>query len=504
MHRSKRSKNQLDSFEDVDELDSSDLHHKLPQGHSPHTSQQDSPIHSRRAHVTSLEQQLPWQSHSPALPTTASSADVGLPLSSDAHSVSFAALQIDPKRTFVSSTPLKSRLSSYDAHHQSHVRPAVNCRQVGKLLKKEIQSDMEVEDGALCQKIFYFPDDIKFTRELLTRMKRVWDTKQNNWKFDCDHSEESIANLLNLIGKEFCRVKKIAQVRKWVAETCNTPPKGANPATPLKCKPDIVLIDKEFRNPTWDRIHAFGEITSQTYYHATMKETVFTKTHVIFSAQQSRRFVCSFAFYGEDARLSLIDREGILYQKVRFLNPGWQNAATFVHMIVGFMCGSLTGLGYDPTIQLKDGAVNTIDVTQSGNTTTYRVTKKLHVTTGVFGRGTHVWHAHLLDNEMKQVVIKDAWPLVSRAELEGEALRCLDGVPGIPVIAQMATVSFPRYEGGRRNQDSTNIFRSAVVSRSVRNRVHRRFVMSSVGTRMGHFRNLSELIGAFRDIIIGK
>ena len=112
----------------------------------------------------------------------------------------------------------------------------------------------------------------------------------------------------------------------------------------------------------------------------------------------------------------MIDRESVLYQKVKFLNPGQQNAATFVHMVVGFMCGNLTGLGYDPTIQLKpDGAVDTIKVTQSEKTTTYRVTKRLHVATGVIGWGTRVWQAHPLDDPTKQVVIKDAWPLVSRA-----------------------------------------------------------------------------------------
>jgi Fungal protein kinase len=524
-HRSKRSRIQhrgFDSSQNVDDNDSAELHHKLPQSHSPSidsSSQQAFPIYPQLAHVTSWEQEVAWQSHSPALPIadTASSAGVQLSLSSDPNPTSFAALEIHPKPSL---TPLKSRLSSYDADHQSHVRSRVNCRQMGGLIMKEIPSEMIVEDDRLYQKIFpppsFTPDPTQFS-QILTRMDKVWSKSGKNWRCLVDmssekavatmSSEKAVATFLNSIGAEFGRVMKMApSSRKWVADTCNTPVKGANPATQLQCKPDIVLIDKEFSaQPTWNRLLAFGEITSRPTYHSVMKQTVFTKTHLTFSAQESRRFVCSLAFYGQQARLSLIDREGVLYQEVKYLNSGPQNAAIFVHMVVGFMYGNLTGLGYDPTIQLKpNGAVDTIEVTQSENTTTYRVTKPLHVATGVIGRGTRVWQAHALDDPTKQVVIKDAWPLVSRADLEERALRLLAGVPGIPVVAQIATVSFTRYEGGRCHEDSTDAFRGAVVSSGVHHRRHRRLVMSSVGARMSDFRSLSELIGAFRDIIIGK
>jgi len=454
---------------------------------------------------------LAWQSHSPALPIadTASSADVQLSLSSDPNPTAFAAMQIDPKPYF---TPFKSRLSSYDGDHQPHVRSGINCRLMGGLITKEIPSHMIAEDQLLCQKIFpitsFSPDLTPFSEALMREMGGVWSKRRNNWRlhgFDRS-SEKDVAAWLNSIGEEFSRVKNIPILRKWVADTCNTPVKGANPATPLQCKPDIVLIDKAFLGqPTWDRVRAFGEITSRDTFHSVMKQTVFTKTHLMFSAQESRRYVCSFAFYGQQARLSLIDRESVLYLPVKFWNAGPQNAATFVHMVVGLMCGNLTGLGYDPTIQLKpDGSVDTIEVTQSEKTTTYRVTKRLHVATGVIGRGTRVWQAHPLDNPTKQVVIKDAWPLVSRALVEERALRRLDGVPGIPVVAQIVAVSFTRYEGGRCHQDSTAAFRKSVVSSAAGHRIHRRLVMSSVGARMSTFRSLSELIGAFRDIIIGK
>jgi hypothetical protein len=132
--RSKRSKIQH-SFQNVDDNDSGD-HYKWAQSHL--------------LSIRSWEQQLAWQSHSPALPIadTASSADV---LSSDPNPTAFAAMQIDPKPYF---TPFKSRLSSYDGDHQPHVRSGINCRLMGKLITKEIPAHMMVEDQLLCQKIF--------------------------------------------------------------------------------------------------------------------------------------------------------------------------------------------------------------------------------------------------------------------------------------------------------------------------------------------------------------
>src|SRR5271155_3933924 len=237
--------------------------------------------------------------------------------------------------------------------------------------------------------------------------------------------------------------------------------------------------------------------------------SVFILDHiqVMFSTQETRRFVCSLAIYGEqlerEIMLSVIDREGVLFQTIP-IHGGLDNARKLIRIVAGFMCGSAVALGYDPTVKLKpDGSVDTITMTDRVQRT-YRVVKKLHVATGIIGRCTRVWLAHHLDNQLKQVVIKDAWPLVNRGDLEEKALQHLQGIPGIPAVEQIATVRFTHHPDGDLHEDSTTEFQQYALDPSPKNCVHCRVVMSSVGLKMTNFRCLSELIGAFRDVVIGE
>ena len=84
----------------------------------------------------------------------------------------------------------------------------------------------------------------------------------------------------------------------------------------------------------------------------------------MFSEQESRRFVCSLAVYGQPRfiRLTVIDREGILYQEIP-TNGRHDNAHNLFRIVASFMCGNVAGLGYDPMVKLKpDGIVDTITV----------------------------------------------------------------------------------------------------------------------------------------------
>lgn len=460
---------------------------------------------------------------SPVVPTVSSE---GVMLSLPSVGPSFVASHLgapfavdaSPSIVSSSSTPLKARVSSYDGDHKSQVKAGVNCREMGMLLVKELHPDLVLEHTSLSSTIFSskgfkLPSgsahSVSFDLKLLLQMTNTWNSTFNTWKYKPSCGPESqVAQWLNCVGADFSRVTSIPIVRKWVAGTCNTAVRGTNPETPLQCKPDIVLINvtSAHRTPTWDRIHAFGEVTTRPKFHSLMKQTVYTKTHLLFAAQESRRFVCSLAIYGKEMRLNVIDHEGIMYQKVS-LEGGYENALTVIRIIASFMCGDSIALGRDPTIQLKpDGTVDTIMVNdESGVTTTYRVIRKLYAATGVIGRCTRVWQAHLLNDPAKVVVIKDTWPLVVRQTLEEEVLKKLKGVSGIPAVTVAVTVITSTYGGGRNFVDSTDLYRKAVSSTcAMSSRIHRRLVMSTVGLKLQNFQCLSELIGAFRDVIIGE
>jgi len=424
----------------------------------------------------------------------------------DVQSLSLASTD---EEAALADTPLKARVSSYDGDHKSYMKGQATCRAIGSMFWREIHTSLQAPHNTLAERTFppsafTGASDLSFTR-VVSKMTDVYSRK---WVFKLDHREKTYARWLNRIGESFSQVTGIPVLREWRADKCNAPVLGGSPATgPLKCKPDIILVDANFSfDPTWPLIHAFGEITKQNKFHPEMEQTVYTKSHVMFSTQESRRFVCSLALYGEcdrHIRLSVIDREGVLYQKIPF-DGGFDNASILIRIVAGFMCGSAAALGYDPTVQLKpDGSVDTITVTDPVPRT-YCVVKKLHVATGIIGRCTRVWQAYDLDNPRKPVIIKDAWPLVSRRDLEEKALQRLQGIPGIPVIEQIATVKLARRPGGGLHEDSTTEVRRFALNPSPKNRVHRRVVMSSVGLKMINFRCLSELIGAFRDVISGE
>ena len=455
------------------------------------------PKQAQLAPFTSLEQLSSPPSFSPTVPR-AGAADFQ-PLS----------LPSIDQPAALTDTPLKARVSSYDGDHKSYLKGNVTCRDMGPVLSKEVHAGLQ-EHVSLGERLFPKLNDSSIA-SVLSKMS-VWRSTTNTWKYSLETTktnprtqESRTAQWLNAIGAAYSEVTKLPVLRHWVANTCNTPVSGASSATgPLHCKPDIALLDIESAlhlRPTWSGIHAFGEVTSQDSFHLLMQQTVYVKSHVMFSTQESRRFVCSLAFFGRTkVRFNVIDREGHMYQDISLLGR-LDHGCRLLHVVAGFMCGNLAGLGYDSTVNLHpDGSINTIRVTDR----TYRVVKKLHVATGIIGRCTRVWLAHHLDDPHNRVVIKDSWPLLSRSDLEEKALRRLQGIPGIPVIEQIATVQFTRRQSGSSYEDSTALLRQYAVGSSPSHRIHRRVVMSSVGLKLTNFRCLSELIGAFRDVIIGE
>jgi hypothetical protein len=339
----------------------------------------------------------------------------------------------------------------------------------------------------------------------------VWRSRQK-WRHKFDFtSEVKVAKWLNKIGKAFAKVANVPLLRVWKADSCTIPLRGASADVPLKVKPDITLVDNSSQKETaatWGTIHAFGEVTSQDTFHPEMRRGLYTKTHIMFATQETRRFVPSLAFYGNHkkemrVRLCMFDREGMIYEDIPLKSAS--NAILFICIIAGFMCGDPVMLGYDPTVTLKaTGEVDTITVEGEKTKTTYVIAERLHVATGLVGRCTRVWRGHDVKDPSKAVIIKDAWPHHHKANTEAIILNRLHGIEGAPAVLQAVTVKAPQYEGSSVYLNSTHTFRLELDTDTVRARKHRRLVMTSVGRKIHHFRKLSELIGAFRDVIESK
>jgi serine/threonine protein kinase len=114
-----------------------------------------------------------------------------------------------------------------------------------------------------------------------------------------------------------------------------------------------------------------------------------------------------------------------------------------------------------------------------------------------------VWRAHDRSDPEKVVIIKDAWPYVSKASTESLILKRLQGVPGLPDVSAAVTVKSPGYVGCAPYYDTTDRVRPGLAPTGW-TRKHRRLVMASVGVKVHHFKGLSELIGVFQDVIDGE
>lgn len=137
---------------------------------------------------------------------------------------------------------------------------------------------------------------------------------------------------------------------------------------------------------------------------------------------------------------------------------------------------------------------------------TYIVDQKLHVATGLTGRCTRVWQAHSSTDPKQSVIIKDAWPSVAKASKESEMLARLKDVTGVPNVITAITVKTQEYGDKPKADtfDTTDRVRREIAPSNYRTRKHRRLVMGTLGIKVHHFETLSELIGAFRDVIAGE
>ena len=199
-------------------------------------------------------------------------------------------------------------------------------------------------------------------------MNNVWSKQLVSWRYKFDPTlEENVAKWLNCLCEEFSRVTGIPIKRKWVTNACNL-------GTPFRSRAGIVLGDNassRTNSPTWGNICAFGELMNQATFDFMTKRIVNTKSDALFTVQETRRFLPpSLAINGGKGNgqegpqltLSLVDRQGVLFQKVN-LQGGAFHASVLLRVIAGFMCGDLVGLGYDPTVTFDvNGKADTITV----------------------------------------------------------------------------------------------------------------------------------------------
>ena len=336
-----------------------------------------------------------------------------------------------------------------------------------------------------------------------------------------DWSETNMATWMNNIGaalegvyrenhstdprayKGIHGVKLTSPKKIWIPHYSTTPLKGSE----FKRKPDVILVDEaSIKDATWPKVHALSEVTrTEMSQSKTIKDTIHQKSYIMFKAQDNRCFVPSLSFTCGSFTLTVCDRAGVVDSQT------WKVAEqplTLLRIIAGLMFARPSDIGYDETIDCKEGKATSI---LSGGVE-YTVEEELFASDSVKGRATKCWRASTGEggDYREEVVIKDSWADVRRTRSEIETLTVIkknglcDGY-GIPELVHGEDVLVCGVSGSEREYvvDSTARWRVRDESGG-EERVHRRIVMKPVGRHITNFKSLKELVGAFMDITKGS
>ena len=301
-----------------------------------------------------------------------------------------------------------------------------------------------------------------------------------------DWTEVAAASFLNSVVSDIARVSGHAYLRSWISQYCNQ----ILPGSPIKRKPDIVLLDVNHEEPvTWRNIRAITEVTRSKTEVDRMVDTINDKTYIMFTTQFNRSFVPMISIFDKRFRLTVTDRQGQLRSIVYDLSgPHPNHALHLIHLLATLCFGSLGAIGYDPSIITNSRDETTAIICDK---VTYNVVHCIYAVQGLVGRATHVF---LVESNDKQFILKDSWIEESRPCSETRHLKRIQGVQGVPVLQHGWDVNI------KNELLSTWLIRKGNYGIQERSRVRRRLVSPSIGVPISQFKTKKELISAFRDI----
>jgi hypothetical protein len=329
--------------------------------------------------------------------------------------------------------------------------------------------------------------------EILTANK-AWDDVHDQFPAPKSFTEIAMADWLNTLGSIIgIFAGGVVRKRVWCAGNHNKQPDGSS----INRKPDITLIDKTMEgHVSWTMIHAFAEVTTSSPFPKRIYSTINDKSYLMFISQHDRRFVPALSFDGQGMfALTITDRQGQISMPPISLLHGKGNALILMKILAYLMFGPLHNTGRDSTMELnEDQTVKSISV--NGNW--YDVVHVIYSLQSMIGRGTTIW---LVFRHQQYFILKDSWIQTSRVQSEITFLEILKNDSKlknrVPNIVEGQDVEV----GGV--VDSTGRYRE-LVGGMRESRIHRRLVMTPIGTPITRFGTKAEFICAIIDVIDGK
>jgi hypothetical protein len=313
------------------------------------------------------------------------------------------------------------------------------------------------------------------------------------------YSESGTGKWLNEVGECMEDVYKLPLKRLWSHTACNLPPSGA----PLKRKPDLVLLTKEYHKATmehidWRHIRSFAEVTCEKRRPPRMGHTVNAKSYLLFILQFDQCFAIALSFSASGEYLfTLTDREGQIHYKWSLKNPGLETAQHFLTILIFLMFGDDTDIGLDSHF-IRDDTDRLVVINIDNKC--YELGDRIYAVESLLGRGTNVW---TVTRGNKKFILKDSWVLSDLVESEIVYLQAMlehsEIKSHVPTFVDGGDVKINRII------DSTANYRGqGLVGYHHNQRVHRRIVTGPVGTPLTTFRTKKEFVNALMGVISCK
>ncbi|KAA1097608.1 hypothetical protein PGT21_013148 [Puccinia graminis f. sp. tritici] len=151
----------------------------------------------------------------------------------------------------------------------------------------------------------------------------------------------------------------------------------------------------------------------------------------VFEAQPTRSFVIGLTLCGTSMQLWQFDRSGAIGSESFDVKANKGNLEKFLTIMLSLLTCDEQTLGFDPTfIEVQGPRPNTpglrmsqaIRIQTETGSQGFVIEKLIARASGICGRGTTCWQAHLSGDEGTKFLIKDSWQPLGQRE-EGDMLR---------------------------------------------------------------------------------
>jgi len=391
----------------------------------------------------------------------------------------------------------------------------------------ELEGDSMLEtEGSLGQQ--------DFIKAGMKRAKPVGPTEEKNWEHlfqaiyyhmrellkeqvqECnvDGSQHSSLQRSGIQRSHILPFTEITDLRYWSSEFATT----SMPDTTDSRKPDLVLLDYRLRKlsfsqKSWKDVLTGVQIT-QSDLSVDCKIPLFlgvaTKGYLMMREQPWRRFILLFSISKFKLRAHYMDRSSMVISKPL---PIVTSPERFVDVLNTVTLGNRSSLSFDPTIQICNSC-NTIPThadlpngfdamlpgaigwVYDNDENVYWIMDILWKSRGLFKRGTVCYRVR--DQFNQEYTLKDCWVNEDVKDVEIQLLKAVEGIPNVVQLKKYWDVL---YDG---KPDSTSRIRSHCSTFKFETKIHRRILLTPCGVPLTHFNDVPELIGVFRDLVVGE